>query len=290
MSETNHGQYGQQNRKFLAGIYKPQLSEVFMKLSPPSSVPLPIKCDLRALVGNIEVYNQGGLGSCTANAIASAYKILGIIKNRKSVSISRLFVYYNERVVIGKVFEDSGAFIKDGFTSMQNQGACLEIYWPYIESRFTTQPPIPCYHEARNHRTNGYNSQLNPRDMVTAIKECLSLRLPVVIGVLVYESFQTDQSAKTGIIPMPNPQTERLLGGHALVCIGYDDDKQHFILLNSWGREWGQNGYGFISYEFIANNDLCNDCHAFLNVELRLSGDGDDEPSNTGCSKICGLS
>ena len=99
-----HGKYGNENRKFLSSIFKPPPSQVFMKVSQP--VTLPLKCDLCQLRGNIEVYNQGRLGSCTANAIAGAYKIMSIIKYNRSVSISRLFVYYNERIIIGTVFQD----------------------------------------------------------------------------------------------------------------------------------------------------------------------------------------
>ena len=278
--KEDHGKYGNINRKFLAGIYKPAPTEMFMKLSAGPLAPLPINCDLRKLVGPLEVYNQGGLGSCTANAIAAAYKIMSIIKHRRNVSLSRLFIYYNERVMIDKVNEDSGAYIKDGFISMQKQGACVETMWPYVESRLTTRPTYPCYLEARNHRTNGYNSQLDPFNMVYSIKHCLALKLPVVIGVMVYESFQADRAAKTGLIPLPNTQTERLLGGHALTCVGYDDDKQHFIVLNSWGTVWGDKGMCYIPYAFVANNDLCNDCHAFMSVELKLLGDDDEPPED----------
>ena len=148
MNEQPNGRLGNENRKYLKTIYKPKPTETFMKLAPRANITIPPKCDLRSLVGNIEIYNQGSLGSCTANAIASAYKIMSIIQKGKSVAISRLFVYYNERQMIGKVFEDSGAYIKDGFTSMQNKGSCLESLWPYVESWFTFQPSFPCYREA----------------------------------------------------------------------------------------------------------------------------------------------
>ena len=275
MTDQIHGHYGNENRKFLSGLYKPKPTEVFMKVSS-SIQALPSKCDLRNYSGSLEIYNQGGLGSCTANAIAAAYKILGLIRYRKTVSISRLFVYYNERAMIGTVHEDSGAYIKDGFLSMQSQGACLEKYWTYNETMFRNMPPMPCYNEARLHRTHSYNSQLDPSNMVQSIKQCLSYNLPVVIGVMVYESFQAVQSARTGFIPYPNVQTEKLLGEHALFCVDYYDSVNHFVV-NSWGTVWGDKGYCYIPYAFVANNNLCNDCHAFLDVELRLLG-GDDSP------------
>ena len=91
-------------------------------------------------------------------------------------------------------------------------------------------------------------------------------------------NFVSDLTARTGNIPLPDVKNERFVGGHALCCVGYDDDQQHFIVLNSWGTVFGQSGYGFIPYVFIANNDLCNDCHAFLDVELQLLGE-DTEPA-----------
>lgn len=278
--KADFGKYGNKNRKFLAGIYKPKPDEVFMRLSPPINVTLPSKYDLRTFVGNIEIYNQGSIGSCTAQAIAYAYKIMSIRKNRRPVSISRLFVYYNVRKMIGKVNEDSGGYIKDGFASMQKEGACLERFWPYVESWFTRTPSFGCYQEARNHRVSRYNSQLDPRNMVQSIKQCIALGLPVVIGVMVYESFQSKQTAKTGYIPIPNPLIEPLMGGHAMCVVGYDDEKQHFIVVNSWSEAWGDKGYCYIPYAFIANNDLCNDCHAFMEVELRLLGDDTEVPED----------
>ena len=74
---------------------------------------------------------------------------------------------------------------------------------------------------------------------------------------------------------------KKFVGGHAVCCVGYDDMKQHFIVLNSWGTEWGDRGYCYIPYQFIVNNDLCNDCHAFLDVELKLLGT--DETADTLC-------
>lgn len=281
----NHGTYGQENRKFFSSIYKPRGTEVFLKATRPQ--PLPINCDLRAFLGtNFEIYNQGGLGSC-ANAIANAYKIMCILRFNKEVSISRLFVYYNEWVMIGKVFEDSGAFIRDGFLSMQSQGSCLEKYWPYIENRFTTTPPAVCYNEARLRRTHGYNPQLDPSHQVQSIKQWLAARLPVVVGIMVYESFMTDEVGRTGIIAVPVPQVERFVGGHALCCVGYDDMKQHFIVLNSWGKVWGDQGFCYIPYQFVGNPDLCNDCHAFSEVELKLLGLEEDRKTlSAGCVSL----
>ena len=283
--ENDFGLYGQCNRKFLPGIYKPKPNEVFLKISAPSKVPLPAKYNICEVIGlqYIMVYDQGRIGSCTANAIASAYNIMNIIKNRRTIYLSRLFIYYNERAFIGKIEEDSGAYIKDGFKSMQKEGACLEKHWPYIESKFAKRPDPFCYHEARNHRTNIYNPPIDPRTMVMSMKLCISMKMPVVIGVLVYESFVTDEVSKTGYIPIPNTQTEKLIGGHAVLCVGYNDETQHFTFLNSWSNSFGNQGYGYKPYQFVGNNDLCNDCHSFLNVELRLADEGSMVGSEYNC-------
>ena len=150
-----------------------------------------------------------------------------------------------------------------------------------------SRPPAVCYNEARLHRTHGYNSQLDPTDQVQSIKQWLALKLPVVIGLMKNSSFMTDGAGKTGIIPHPNPQVERFVGGHGLTCVGYDDMKQHFIVLNSWGIVWGDKGYCYIPYSYIANPDLCNDCHAFAEVELKLLGADDDPLKLTaGCTSL----
>lgn len=95
----------------------------------------------------------------------------------------------------------------------------------------------------------------------------------------------SEETARTGVIPYPLVQSEPFHGGHALTCVGYDDMKQHFIVLNSWGDVWGDKGYGYIPYSFVANNDLCNDCHAFLDVELRLLNDEEVDSSQE--STLC---
>ena len=123
-----------------------------------------------------------------------------------------------------------------------------------------------------------------PLDQVQSIKRALVSKLPVVIGIMIYASFMTDDVGKTGIVPHPNLATERFIGGHALCCIGYDDNKQSFIVLNSWGSIWGDKGVCYIPYSYIGDITLCNDCHAFSDVELRLlSCDEDPDKVALGC-------
>jgi C1A family cysteine protease len=101
------------------------------------------------------------------------------------------------------------------------------------------------------------------------IKQCLGNNLPVVIGFLVYSSFESQMTAQTGYVQLPNPLTEPLLGGHAVMVIGYDDLRQVVIFQNSWGPTWGSPpGIGYLPYAFVNDPNLTSDCHAFTQVEV----------------------
>ena len=90
------------------------------------------------------------------------------------------------------------------------------------------------------------------------MKSCLAGGYPFIFGIDVYSSFESDQANQTGVIPMPTPD-DQLLGGHALVCVGYDDSKQYFIFRNSWSSAWGDMGYGYLPYEYMTDTNLCSD-------------------------------
>lgn len=211
--------------------------------------------DLRSICP--AVYDQGHLGSCTANAICGAYETLQIIQKEKAPFVpSRLFVYYNEREKEGHVNEDSGAEICDGIESINKIGVCPETMWTYDISKFTMKPTDDCYTDAKLHHTLAYCKMQNTLDQLRA---CLISGYPFVFGFQVYESFESEEVAKTGVMPMPDVTKEKLLGGHAIMCVGYDDNKQQFIIRNSWSDQWGDKGYFYMPYEFITNPDFCSD-------------------------------
>lgn len=211
--------------------------------------------DLRTICPN--VYDQGQLGSCTANSICGAYEILQIKqKELNPFEPSRLFVYYNEREKEGHINEDSGAEICDGIESINKIGLCPETMWPYDISKFTEKPSDNCYNDAKLHRSVKYFKMENTSEQ---LKQCLINGYPFVFGFEVYESFESDEVAKTGMMPMPNINTEQLLGGHAVCCVGYDDDKKCFIVRNSWGPNWGDKGYFYMPYAYMTNSDRCSD-------------------------------
>jgi C1A family cysteine protease len=223
--------------------------------APPLLVQkLPPSFDLRT--GCPPVYDQGQLGSCTANAIAGAVEFDLIKENQKRIFIpSRLFIYYNERVIEGTVNSDSGAQIRDGIKTVASQGDCPETLWPYDIAKFEVKPSPNCFAQAMKYRAVQY--QRLTQDL-NQLKACIFSGYPFVLGITVYESFESQQVATTGHAPMPAAD-EKVIGGHAIVCVGYDDSQQWFTLRNSWGASWGMGGYFTLPYAYLLDQNLASD-------------------------------
>lgn len=198
------------------------------------------------------VYNQGELGSCTANAVAGAFEYKELT-NDDYIKPSRLFIYYNERVLEDTVLYDAGATIRDSIKTLHKTGTCSETMWPYIISKFTYKPPMGCYQNTR--KITEYKKLEHSID---DFKICLQMGTPFIFGFTVYESFQTDMVAKTGIMTIPKIG-EKMLGGHAVMAVGFDDKRKVFIIRNSWGSEWGDGGYFYMPYEFIDDPEFASD-------------------------------
>lgn len=208
------------------------------------------------------VLDQGQLGSCTGNAIANAHHF----EQLKQAQVapfppSRLFVYYNERVMDGTVASDAGAAIRDGIKSIADKGVCSELTWPYIISKFARKPTVKSYTAAAKHKAVKYESVLQDVDQMRA---CLAAGRPFVFGFTVYQSFESAAVAQSGVVPMPAAH-EGVLGGHAVLCVGYDDATQRFLVMNSWGTGWGQAGYFTIPYAYLTNPRLASD---FWTIEV----------------------
>lgn len=224
---------------------------------------LPARADLRPQCPR-GVYDQGQLGSCTGNAIAGAIEFDQMKQGLTQVfTPSRLFIYYNERVMEGTVQSDSGAMIRDGIKSVAKQGACPETLWPYVIAKFRTKPTANCFKVAGQHRAILYQRLVQN---LNQMKGCLASGYPFVFGFAVYESFEGPQVAKTGQAPMPGPN-EQQLGGHAVLAVGYDDAKQRFIVRNSWGDKWGVKGYFTMPYAYLTDNNLSDDFWTIRLVE-----------------------
>jgi C1A family cysteine protease len=222
--------------------------------STVSAKALPPAVDLRPTCPPI--YDQGQIGSCTANALVGGMNFLEI-KDKKNAAImlSRLFVYYNERRLEGSTAQDAGATLRDGMKALSTWGVCKENLWAYISNLVTHKPNVQAYSEGLNRKITSYFALNNVLDM----KNCLASGYPFVGGIQVYDSFESDAVALTGVVPYPNVDTEELLGGHAVLFVGYNDAKDVFIGRNSWGTGWGQKGYFTIPQRFLADADLADD-------------------------------
>ena len=215
---------------------------------------LPPAVDLRP--GCPPVYDQGQLGSCTANAIGAAIQFDQIRqKEPKPFAQPRLFIYYNERVMEHTVSQDAGAQIRDGIKSVNHIGACPETDWPYVIAKFASKPPARAFKDAPLGKAVSYQRVVQT---LAQMKGCLAAGFPIVLGISVYESFESSQVAKSGVVPMPASR-EKLLGGHAILAVGYHDAEQRFIMRNSWGTSWGMRGYFTIPYAYLTDSNLCDD-------------------------------
>lgn len=214
----------------------------------PPSVDLTASCP--------PVYDQGQLGSCTGNSIAAALEFDADKQGIAGYTTpSRLFIYYNERVMEHTVASDSGAQIRDGVKSVAAQGACPETEWVYDITKFAVQPTPQCYVDAKLHRAIAYQRVART---LAQMQGCLADGYPFVFGFTVYESFESQQVAQTGVAPMPAPN-EQVLGGHAVLAVGYDNASQTFRVRNSWGTGWGQAGYFTLPYQYLLSTGLSSD-------------------------------
>ena len=214
---------------------------------------LPRRVDLRRHCP--PVYDQGQLGSCTANAIAGAIEFDRMKQGLADFTPSRLFIYYNERAIEHSVASDSGAQIRDGIKSVGKQGDCPETEWPYVIAKFKTRPPKNCYADALKYKAVLYQ---RVTQTLSQLKGCLASGWPFVFGFTVYESFESASVAKTGHATLPR-SGDAVIGGHAVAGVGYDDAKQWFIVRNSWGAGWGMKGYFTLPYAYVTDASLAGD-------------------------------
>jgi len=222
---------------------------------------MPPRVDLRSKCP--PVYDQGQLGSCTANAIGAAHAYAQLRQFKRNFMPSRLFIYYNERVMEHTVDADSGAMIRDGMKSVSKLGVCPETLWPYDIAKFRDEPPDKCYTEAEKNQAIVYRRSMQN---LHQLQGRLASGCPVVFGFSVYETFEGAEVARTGVVPMPK-RKEQQLGGHAVLAVGYDDKSQRFIVRNSWGPKWGQRGYFTIPYAYVTNPQLAQDFWTLDTVE-----------------------
>src|SRR3989442_5847176 len=220
---------------------------------PPILSALPPSTDLRPRCPG--VYDQGMLGSCTANAIGGAIEFDRLKQTLPDFVPSRLFIYYNERVIEGTINSDSGAQIRDGIKTVASLGVCPEPDWPYDITKFTQKPPAKAYADAVTDRAVSYQSLVQD---VNQMKGCLASGYPFMFGFTVYESFEGAGVADSGHAPTPAP-SERAIGGHAVVAVGYEDGNQWFLVSKRWWSGWGMVGYFTMPYAYLIQTGLASD-------------------------------
>jgi C1A family cysteine protease len=233
--------------------WRPQLPDARDKVYAPRLTSAPPECDLRPSMP--PVYDQGQLGSCTGNAIAGAMEYERDRQGLSDFVPSRLFVYYNERALEGTVANDAGAVIRDGIKVVNTQGVCPETLWPYDIGMFAVKPPQRCYVAATTDKAIQYESIQTLGDL----KDAIASNLSVVFGFTVYESFESPAVAKSGVMPMPKLPGESVVGGHAVLAVGYSDAKGQVIVRNSWGPSWGDHGYFYMPYEYLTGSKTSSD-------------------------------
>lgn len=202
------------------------------------------------------VRNQGDEGCCTGEAWTGAYEYEENIQAMSFFVASEQYVYYNERLLNNDTNEDAGAEIRDGIKTLVKYGICSEALWPLDPATISQKPSLEAYDDGAKHKALQY---ARVEQTENAITHALAAGHPVVFGITVYDSFESDDVAATGLVPMPNTEMETCQGGHAVLIVGYDYNKRLFKVRNSWGEDWGDKGYFYLPFEFVLSEELCED-------------------------------
>ena len=216
-------------------------------------VKLPPSVDLRDQMP--PVYDQNPLNSCVYNAVGALIEYLQVKGGMPPVVPSRLFGYYCGREIEGDVDRDEGSSIRTGIKVATSIGAPPETLWPYLPTRVFDQPTPDVYAAAAPHRISAYQ-RLN--QTVSHLRMALTMGFPVVFGITIYESFESDAVARSGAVPMPS-RRERLLGRHAILGVGFNHPARVFLVRNSWGSGWGKAGYFTLPYDYAMSPRLASD-------------------------------
>jgi C1A family cysteine protease len=257
-------------KSFKLGAYRPspqQTDHSTYKTQRFSQKDLPIRVDLRHYMTAVEA--QGEVGSCTANAMAGAYEYLAKRTLGEAGDVSRLFIYYNARALDDEVEEDEGTTILNCIKALREWGTCPESVWPYDPDCVFDEPHEEAYESALNFRLE--EAERLPVDL-HAMKHCLAEGFPFAFGLPLFESFMREGNKG---IPVPKPDQETFIGGHAMLCVGYSEYYKVFVVRNSWGTDWGDNGYCYIPYDYLANPEFNDgDCWVVRSVsDLDFSED-----------------
>ena len=259
------GMKGLRNRHVQVGLKEGKDSVAVLLervgVAEPVKVSIPSSFDLRGWCSPVE--NQEDLGSCTANAGVGLLEYYERRTHGKYIDASRLFLYKATRNLLHWT-GDTGAFLRTTMGAMVLFGVCPEEYWSYNTADYEEEPPAFCYAFAQDFQTLLYY-RLDPPNadkemLLRRIKVFLSAGLPSMFGFSVFNSIT--QARINGKVPFPCPR-EKILGGHAVVAVGFNDDIEienklceetttgALLIRNSWGTGWGEDGYGWLPYVYI---------------------------------------
>jgi C1A family cysteine protease len=213
---------------------------------------LPKWIDLRRNSGCPDILHQETLGSCTACGSSNALRFILRKNGEKEFQPSRLFIYYFTRVIEDTVNEDTGGEIRNALKAIKRNGVCSEIDLPYDVNKFTNKPSEYLIESAKNNKDSF--KYYSVRNKTRTIKNALCNGFPVIFGFELYSSFESEEVASTGIVPMPDIYKEDFLGGHCAVIYGYRDSSKTFICMNSWGKSWGEKGFFYLPYEYVSKH------------------------------------
>lgn len=243
---------------------KPLLAKLKGAGAKSAPAKLAASVDLRAWCPPIE--NQLSLGSCTANAGVGLLEYYERRAYGKHIDGSRLFLYKTTRNLL-KWTGDTGAYLRSTLQALVVFGVPPESYWPYVVADFEKEPTAFLYSFASNFQALSYY-RLDPAGtskaaLLMAIKTNLASGQPAIFGFTVYNSHTQASAANKGAIPYP-VTTDKVVGGHAVMVVGYNDTIQikntapgsatttgALLIRNSWGTGWGDGGYGWLPYEYV---------------------------------------
>ncbi len=242
-----------QLRNLLIGGYRPGKKSEGAKFHDSSRFEgeqLPPKVDLRKHMTDVE--EQVG-NSCVANAFVGAYEYLAKRNLGESGDVSRLFVYYNARSLNGNENQDAGTQMELAIQALTEYGACSEDIWPNDKELIFQEPHEDAYEHAANFTIEEAEFIETNLDLW---RHTLAEGYPIAFALNTFESFD-EASKNRGRVPIPkkSDNVRATHGWHAMLCVGYSDKDRMFIVRNSWGSKWGDQGYCYIPYEYVIHPD-----------------------------------
>jgi C1A family cysteine protease len=204
-----------------------------------------------------EIWDQGQEGCCTGHGTASVIMRARKIHGWPYHMLSRQFLYFNGRLAEGDTDQDAGASVRDVVAGSQQYGVPAECNWQYLSTNITAMPSPTAYAAAAEWKISNYAAINTLDDMLN----CLASRHPFVFGFTVYDSFESDQTAATGIMTMPGTN-EQIIGGHCVAGVGYDSSREMLLCRNSWGTAWGIPsipGHFWMPFAYATNQNLASD-------------------------------